>query len=229
MKPTKQLESLLQLLPWVLFYQVATPEEESLARSSNSDILDTFRWSVKVEGFTKLGFQSCSTPGHKFTVNKYPEGGSHLNPRSIIDSNEFTPVILSVGVTNDTSFSKWASGPFDLVQNNAALGTSNTFFGATVDAAVSKLGFAGPSLVQSSATYPFSYRRNVKIEHINRLGIVEVVYTLYNAFVVEYKPASDFDAESDEKVSITSITLSYDGYDVKYAKLSSTVQTIVLT
>ena len=200
-----------------------------MARSSNSDVLDTFRWAVSIEGFTKLGFQTCSTPGHKFSINKYPEGGSHLNPRSIIDGNEFTPVTMTVGVTNDTSFCKWATGSFDLVQNNAALNQSSTAFGITIPAAVSKLGFGGPSLVQSSSSYPFDYRRTVKIQHINRLGVVEIVYTLYNAFVVEYKPASDFDAETDDKVSIATITLAYDGYDVKYGKISSLTQNVILT
>jgi phage tail-like protein len=199
-----------------------------MARSSTIDPLDKFRWSVKIEGFTKLGFQSCSTPGHKFTTNNYPEGGAHLNPRTIIDSNSFKPVVLTVGVTSDTSFAKWASGPYDLVQNNAALNASQEVFGVTIPPAVTQLGFGGPALVKSSNAYPFNYRRTVVIEHINRLGVTEVTYTLYNAFVVEYEPASDFKAEEDDSVSIASITLGYDGYDVRYSQLSSTLQNLIL-
>lgn len=198
-----------------------------MARSSLRDPLDKFRWSVQIEGFTKLGFQSCSTPGHKLTVHKYAEGGAHLNPRSIIDGNEFKPVILTVGVTSDTSFSKWASGPFDLVQNNAALNESSSAFGISIPAAVQQLGFGNGGLIKSHSQYPFNYRRTVKIEHINRLGVTEVTYTLYGAYVIEYEPASDFSAKEDDDVSIASITLIYDGFDVRYSSLSSTLQNIV--
>jgi phage tail-like protein len=92
-----------------------------MARSSLRDPLDKFRWAVQIAGFTKLGFETTTAPGYKLTTNKYAEGGSHLNPRSIIDGAEFKPVVLSVGVTTDTSFAKWASGPFYILQNNAAL------------------------------------------------------------------------------------------------------------
>lgn len=200
-----------------------------MARSGLRDPLDKFRWNVKIEGFTKLGFSSCSSPGHKLSTNKYPEGGSHLNPRIIVDGNEFKPVTMTVGVTTDTSFGKWATGPFDLVQNNAALNQSSTaFFGLIpIPIGVQQLGLGAPALVKSASDYPFNYRRNVVIEHINRLGVVEVTYTLYQAFVTDYEPASDFNAEDDDKVSITSITLGYEGYDIRYAQLSGLVQNII--
>lgn len=200
-----------------------------MARSSLKDPLDKYRWAVKIDGFTKLGFQSCSTPGHKLSKTKYAEGGSHLNPRSIIDGVEFKPVVLTVGVTSDTSFAKWASGPFDLVQNNAALNESQSAFGGLVPipSSVTQLGFGGPTLVKSSSSYPFNYRRTVTIEHINRLGVVEVIYTLYNAYVTDYEPASDFNAKEDDDVSIASITLDYDGFDVRYAQLAGTLQNII--
>jgi phage tail-like protein len=200
-----------------------------MARSSLRDPLDKFRWIVSIDEFTKSGFQNTSTPGHKLTTNKYAEGGSHLNPRSIIDGNEFKPVVLTVGVTTDTSFAKWASGPFDLVQNNAALNKTGSAFGIIdIPPGVQQLGFGGPALIKSANAYPFTYRRDVTIKHINRLGVAEIVYTLYKAFVVEYEPASDFTAEEDDKVSIASLTLGYDGYDVRYASAAGLAQNILL-
>ena len=198
-----------------------------MARSAIKDPLDKFRWSVKIDGFSKLGFQSCSVPGHRISKNKYAEGGSHLTPRSIVDGVEYKPVVLTVGVTSDTSFAKWASGPFDLVQNNAALNESSSAFGIPIPQAVTQLGFGGPALVKSASSYPFSYRRTVTIEHINRLGVTEVTYTLYNAYVIDYDPASDFSAKDDDEVSIGSITLDYDGFDVRYSQLSGTLQNII--
>lgn len=205
-----------------------------MARSSLRDVLDKFRWNVKIDGFTKLGFVSCSTPGHKLTTTKYAEGGSHLNPKVIVDGNEFKPVILTVGVTTDTSFVKWATGPFDLIQNNAALNQSPLVLPNTSPAindalAQTQLGFSGPTVIKSASSYPFKYRRNVVLEHINRLGVVEITYTLYEAFVTDYEPASDFNAEEDDKVSISSITLAYEGYDVRYSQISAIAQNIIKT
>lgn len=199
-----------------------------MARSSLRDPLDKFRWNVKVDGFTKLGFVSCSVPGHKLSTNKYPEGGSHLNPRIIVDGNDFKPVIMTVGVTTDTSFVKWATGPFDLVQNNAAMNQPQSAFGLIpIPAEVQQPDLGSPALIKSASSYPFDYRRTVVIEHINRLGVVEVTYTLYKALVTDYEPASDFNAEEDDKVSIASITLAYEGYDVRYAQLAGLVQNTI--
>lgn len=199
-----------------------------MARSSLRDPLDKFRWAVKIDGFTKLGFASCSTPGHRLSTNEYPEGGSHLNPRVIVDGNKFKPVTMTVGVTTDTSFVKWATGPIDLVQNNAALNKPASAFGIVpIPAAVQQLGIGSPALVKSSPSYPFDYRRTVVIEHINRLGVVEITYTLYKAFVVEFEPASDFNAKEDDEVSIATITLAYEGYDVRYAQLAGLIQNTI--
>lgn len=199
-----------------------------MARSSLQDPLDKFRWTVQIDGFSKLGFSVCSTPGYKITSHKYAEGGAHLSPRQIIDSIDYEPVTLSRGVTSDTSFDKWASGFFDLVTNNAALNESSEFFGISVPPVVANLGFAGPAIVKSNNAYPFEYRRTVKIEHINRLGVVEKVYTLYGAFPVEYKPASDFDASSDDEVSIETLVLGYESFDVRFASIAGTLQNLIL-
>lgn len=200
-----------------------------MARSAIKDPLDRFSWTVSIDGFSKLGFTTCSVPGFKISTNKYAEGGSHLNPRNIIDSVEYRPVILTTGVTTDTSFAKWASGPFDLVQNNAALNEASTVLGITIPPAVANLGFGGPALVKSASSYPFNYRRNVEIEHLNRIGVVVVTYTLYGAFVVDYEPASDFSAKDDTEMSIGSITLAYDGFDVRYASLAGTLLNAALS
>lgn len=198
-----------------------------MARSSLIDPLDKFRWTVDVAGFSRLGFMTCSTPGHKITTKKYSEGGAHLTPRQIIEGIDYEPVKLTRGASSDTSFTKWATGPFDLVTNNAALNESSDFFGIEIPAGVQQLGLGAPALIKSSNNYPFNYRRTVKIEHINRLGTAEVVYTLYGAFVIEYKPASDFDAMADDEVSIETIVLAYESFDVRYAQLAGTLQNII--
>lgn len=194
-----------------------------MARSGIQAPLDKFRWTVEIAGFSKLGFTQCGVPKYSITEKSYAEGGAHLNPKSIIDKVAFTPVTLSVGVTNDTSFVKWATSPWDLINNNAATQSSSTDFGSGFVGAVGAISDNGAKVVPSEDSYPFSYRRKVKIEHVNRSGQVEVMYVLYNAYVTAFEPASDFDAMADDGLSIAKITLMYDGWDVKYAGIAGTL------
>ncbi len=189
-----------------------------MARSALQDPLDKFRWIVSIDDFTRSGFTSCGVPSYKITTHDYPEGGAHLNPRNIPNSVSYTPVTLTRGVTNDTSFNKWANGAFDLVQNMAATQESGL---------LDRTGILGPSAVRSSDEYPFQYRRTVKIKHVNRVGQTVVQYTLYNAFPIEYKPASDFDANADDGLSIETLVLGYEGFDVTYPGLTGTAASLI--
>jgi hypothetical protein len=47
--------------------------------------------------------------------------------------------------------------------------------------------------------------------------------------VIEYEPSSDFNAREDDDISIAKLTLGYDGFDVRYSLLSSTLQNIALS
>lgn len=183
-----------------------------MARSGLRDPLDKFRWTVSIDGFSKLGFSSCGTPDMSITARDYAEGGNHLQPKKIIDSVTYRPVTLARGVTNDTSFNKWATGFIDIVQNSQGAGNSTNVFTAVSD--------NGARAVNNSSQSNGNFRKTVKIEHVNRAGQVEVVYYLYNAFPIEYKPASDFDASADDGVSIESITLAYESFEVKYTGIS---------
>lgn len=218
-----------------------------MARSSLRDPLDKFRWTVSVDGFSKLGFHETSAPGYNITTKKYKEGGAHLTPRQIVDTVDYKPVVLTRGVTNDTSFNKWATSFMDLVTNNAAFNGSTeepvTFggidLGAIGTAAAQGAANNGARPVNSFVRSPdttdlftggtpnLNYRKTVKIEHVNRTGQVEVVYMLYGAFPIEYQPASDFGAMSDDTVSIESITLAYESFEVLYSGLAGTAANLL--
>lgn len=198
-----------------------------MARPSSNDPLDKFRFLVTVEPpsssdndpnqlWTRAGFVSCSTPEYSITSKKYYEGGNHLNPLKIIDTIEYKPVTLVRGVTNDTSFTKWATGFIDLVQQNAAMNSSDIT--DTLTKVVAGALDKGASLVPSSSQdlNKYSYRRTVKIYHLDRQGQTQVMYVLYNAFPIEYKPASDFDATSDDGMSMETLVLDYEGFEIKY-------------
>lgn len=215
-----------------------------MARPSTRDPLDKFRWTVSIEGFTKVGFTAVSTPKYTITNRKYAEGGAHLTPRKIVDTIEYKPVILTRGVTNDTSFNKWATGFMDVVRNRngaaaltgaAALATSGfgtafTNFNVEEFALETVANSAANNGAQPIPTYtgdimdpnkyPFSYRRKVKIEHLNASGQVVAIYILHGAFPIEYEPASDFDANADDGISIETLTLDYESFEVNYTGLS---------
>lgn len=201
-----------------------------MARSSLKDPLDKFRWTVSIEGFTRLGFHTTSVPSYTITTKKYKEGGAHLTPKQIPDSFDYKPVVLSRGLTNDTSFNKWATSYFDLVTNNAGLQKNDTsLIKKLVQGALNNGSKAVPSFTRVKDFFNIggnlnlNYRKTVKIEHINRTGQVDIVYILYGAYPIEYTPASDFGATSDDGVSIESITLAYEGFEVQYTGFAGTI------
>lgn len=202
-----------------------------MARSSALDPLDKFRFIVTIDGFTKSGFMQCSTPSYSITSKEYPEGGAHLHPKSVVDKMSYAPITLTRGTTKDNSFSKWASQVFDLITNDKTY-TEGKEGPALINAALSAIGAGSTDIakgrkLKSHDSYPFSYRKNVVIEQVNRAGQTVVVYVLYNAYPVTYKPGSDLDATADDSISIESLSLAYEGFEIKYLGVSGLAQEIV--
>ncbi len=156
-----------------------------MARPSSKDALDKFRWMVEIEGFTRMGFSSCEVPSVSINTQKYAEGGNHLFPKQIVDSFEYKPIALQRGVTSDLNFHKWIKNYFEYVH-----GSSGS--------------------VQSS-----EYRRDVIINHLDRQGRIVKRYLLYNAFPIEYKPASDFASDADDTLSMERLVLTYESFKVE--------------
>lgn len=185
-----------------------------MARSSGRDPLSKFRWSMEIPGFSRLAFTSCSMPSMDISPRTYAEGGQHWAPKSIPDKFQYKPIVLSRGVTNDTSFNKWAAGIVDLYTNANAKPVENdsgtSVFGFVEESTMS----AVPSGVNTDSPV---YRKNIRIDHVNRSGVTEVSYFIYGAYPISYKPGSDFDAMGDDALSIESLTLGYDSFEVKYS------------
>lgn len=199
-------------------------EEKKIARSELQDPLDKYRWIVSIDNFTRAGFTDCAVPGYRANSHNYKEGGAHLTPRQILDTLEYTPVTLSRGVTGDTSFNKWATGHFDLVQNGQGTNIYSDVkqqFGFEVPTIVRNFGIPQDLGIVSSSPVPTvnpgqQYRRKVRIKHVNRAGQTIVEYVLHGAWPIEYKPASDFSSNDDDGFSIETITLAYESFDVRY-------------
>lgn len=201
-----------------------------MARPSSKDPLDRFRWSISIEGFTRMGFTSCDVPSYAITTKKYAEGGAHLFPRQIVDSIEYRPVTLARGVTADTSFNDWAMQFIEVIQAETVKSTQNTLSetkALEIPPEFGVPGFSGGNFTvpgfnvttfETSETFEGTpaqeYRRDVTINHLNRSGQIVKTYRLYNAFPVEYVPASSFSADGDDVLSMEKLTLVYESFDV---------------
>lgn len=161
-----------------------------MARISTKDPLDKFRWMVEIEGFSRSGFASCETPSYAINTQSYAEGGSHLFPKKIIDSIEYRPIALQRGVTSDMNFHRWAAAYLEFIRGAKSIPTLETW------------------------TQPTDYRKTVYIKHLDRAGRTVKTYILFNAFPIEYKPASDFSADSDDIVSMERLVLTYESFTV---------------
>ena len=144
---------------------------------------------MSIDGFSRLGFTSCEVPKMTISTTSYPEGGSHLFPKQIIDSIQYKPITLTRGVTSDTSFLTWVR---NLIKNYA-YGSFRTIDDENIT----------------------QVRKTVTIQHLDRKGRPVRTYTLYNAFPIEYEPASDFSADGDDTVSMEKLVLTYESFTVE--------------
>jgi len=193
-----------------------------MARPIQKDPLDRFRWIVQIDGFTRVGFTSCSVPGITYNTRAYAEGGAHLFPKQIIDSVNYKPVILTRGVTSDQSFNDWIKQIPELVtaipadpeikQANETIVKANNLRAAnnTLDRTLDP--------IRNGDKAPLEYRRDVIIRHKNRAGATVKIYTLHNAIPVEYIPASDFASDGDDVLSMERLVLHYESFTVTSEK-----------
>jgi phage tail-like protein len=138
-----------------------------MSRSSSTDVLDTFRFQVDMDGNTRAGFMKCSTPSFTLKTREYVEAGRHMNPLKITQSVTFPPIVLERGVATDSDFIDWCSEIFTI--NNSG---------------------------QTKQSNPKN-RRLIKIFQYNRTGQLVKSYVLYSCIVTDFKPASDFNAMED--------------------------------
>lgn len=192
-----------------------------MARPAEKDPLDKFRWTVKIEGFTRLGFSACGVPSISYNTNTYAEGGAHLFPKKIVDSVEYRPITLTRGVTTDQSFGKWARNPIEIVRGRTENPTIEL---ESVDNTALANAIGTPDVVATNKevlNIPLDYRRDVVIEHRNRAGKIVKKYILYNAFPIEYVPASDFASDGDDVLSLETLTLAYEGFEVRSSNVDT--------
>jgi phage tail-like protein len=163
-----------------------------MARAASIDKLDKFRFKVTIPGFTKMGFTSVESPSVQIGTTEYHEGGAHLYPRQIVDKAQYKPITLQRGVCNNIDFFNWIVDIFDIQLPNGANATN-----------------------AANAPNPvLDYRREIIIEHLDRVGRTIKQYNLFNCIPVEFVPASDFAADGDDGFSIEKLVLKYESFEV---------------
>jgi phage tail-like protein len=160
-----------------------------MARASSTDLLDTFRFQVQVDGFIRAGFTECTAPSLEIKVREYAEAGRHMNPLKITQNANFPDIILSRGVFTDSDFLSWVQTIYN-TNNQGTEAFSNS-----------------------------QNRKTIQIFQYNRIGQLVYTYVLYNCLPVQYKVGSDFNAMEDaismESLKISyegfSVTSNYGG------------------
>jgi phage tail-like protein len=163
-----------------------------VARSSNTDVLDTFRFQVSIDPGSngngpynqmRAGFTECTAPSIDIEVKTYKEAGRHMNPRKITEGASFPDITLSRGVSTDSDFINWVQSVANL--NNIGYSSNDTS----------------------------NNRSTIKITQFDRTGTLVKTYVLYNCIPISLKIASDFNAMEDS-ISMETLKLAYEGFDI---------------
>jgi len=138
-----------------------------MARSSATDLLDTFRFQVHIDGFVRAGFTECSAPSVEIKIKEYTEAGRHMNPLKITQNATFPDILLNRGVSTDSDFLSWVQTIYN-TNNQGTEAFSNS-----------------------------QNRKNIQIFQYNRTGQLVKTYVLYNCIPTMYKVGTDFNAMED--------------------------------
>jgi phage tail-like protein len=182
-----------------------------MARCSKTDPLEKFRFRVTFsdnetgsEGSKiKAGFHDIQMPKRSTTKIAYREGvdpdiSSQSAGLSSMEDIVLNRGLLSVEANNGSlddidGLYKWMSAIHNPVN-------TTTYFNRVVDPVVQN-----PDSVDD-------YRKDVTIEMYGRAGTVARVWKLYNAFPVNFVPASDLNASEDGEKAMESVTLAYEDF-----------------
>ena len=173
-----------------------------MARSCAADPLEKFRFQVlwsagngsESTGLVRIGFHDIQAPKRTTNKGSYREGIDPDINQLFAGLSTMEDIVMSRGVIIDDQsdeFYKWMSSvhnPTTGHEGREALGARRS------DAA--------------SATY----KKDVTIQMLDREGNVARQWTLFNAFPVQFTPASDLNAAEDGEKALESMTLAYEDF-----------------
>jgi phage tail-like protein len=150
--------------------------------ASRFDPYKNFKFRVKWDGRYVAGVSKVSGLKRTTEVVKHREGGDPSSSRKSPGRTEFEPITLERGVTHDTEFEKWTNKVWN--------------FGSGLGAEVSLKDF----------------RKDLILEMYNEAGQVALSYKIFRAWVSEYQPLPDLDANANA-VAIQHIKLENEGWE----------------
>jgi phage tail-like protein len=156
-----------------------------MASTTRVDPYKNFRFRVSFSGVLQPIVGVSKITGLKRTteVIKHRDGGDPATSFKLPGRTEYDPIILERGVTaNATEFEDWANSVWNYRDAPSGLETSLADF-----------------------------RRDLVISVYDEAGRKVLAYQVYNCWVSEYQPASDFDANANA-VSIEHIRIENEGW-----------------
>ena len=82
------------------------------------DPLPRYNFLVEIEGIARAGFMTVSGLEDETEIREYREGGDQSSVRKLAGLNSYSPIVLEMGSTFDTSLWDWRQ----LVKRNGAQG-----------------------------------------------------------------------------------------------------------
>ncbi len=178
-----------------------------MARPSSSDTVEKFRFRVSVlttaafpilnfsePEFQRAGFSEVVIPKVTIGTINYRENINTPNFRKQAGLVRYDDLVLKRGVTTSQDLYKWCNST-----NNVILGISSPL------AAIAQ-GFSELAVVPAQDK---DYRRDLIVSVVDRLNNSIKMWFFYDCIVSGYKPGSDLDAKSDEKL-VEELTISFE-------------------
>jgi phage tail-like protein len=156
------------------------------AKTARVDPYKNFRFRVRYSDRTDpiLGVSKVSGFKRSTEVIKHRDGGSPGTSHKLPGRTEYDPITLERGVTADPEFEKWANKVWSFRNSS------------------------GPNPLETSLK---DFRRDITIDVYDESGQKVLSYQVFNCWVSEYQPVSDFDSNANA-VSVQHIKLENEGW-----------------
>lgn len=154
------------------------------AKTKRRDPFKNFRFRAKIVPGTDyiLGVSKVTGFKRSTEVVKHRAGGDPATSYKLPGRTEYDPIILERGVTTDKVFEQWANAVWSFTNAAGGLETSLKDF-----------------------------RRDLIIDVFNEAGQKVLSYQVFNAWVSEWQPVSDLDANANA-VAVQHIRLENEGW-----------------
>jgi phage tail-like protein len=138
-----------------------------ITNASRLDPYKNFKFRVKWDGRYVAGVSKVSVLKRTTEVVKHRSGGDASSTNKSPGRNEYDPITLERGVTQDIEFEGWANKVWN--------------YGSQAGSEVSLADF----------------RKDIIIELLNEAGQIVLVYNIYRCWVSEYQALPDLDANAN--------------------------------